>query len=173
MRAYGDDHDRALEALPAGNLGIHTAGIPQIALADQDKVLRFAGASKKQIKGQDHLVVLANLPHGRVTPLVVANSDPAGPFAPAADVAQLIASLKSGDLIQASWDTAGSVNTLSAITRYSPKPGELTPNGYIFMKADSKDPSSNLTVVLNKLGDITNATAPPGRTPRATCTATR
>jgi hypothetical protein len=149
--------------IPRALWGLTLLAFCTAALADQDKVLQFTSAIKKQIKGQDHLVVIANLQHGRVTRLVVANSDPAGPFAPAADVAQLISSLKSGDLIQASWDTAGSVNTLSAITRYTPKPGELTPNGYIFVKAQSKDQSSNLTVVLNKLGDITNATAPAGK----------
>jgi hypothetical protein len=145
--------------IPRGIWGLTLLAFCAAALADQDKVLQFTSAGKKQIKGQDHLVVLANRPHGRVTRLVVAN-DPAGPFAPVADQAQLISSLKPGDLIQASWDTVGTVNTISAIARYTPKPGELTPNGYIFVKAQSKDQSSNLTVVLNKLGDVTNSIAP-------------
>jgi len=146
--------------IPPAIWGLTLLALCAATFAEQDKVLQFTSATRRQIKGRDHVVVLANLPHGRVTRLVVANSDPAGPFAPVADQAQLISTLKPGDLIQASWDTAGAVNTISAIARYTPKPGELTPNGYIFVKSQSKDQSSNLTVVLNKLGDITNANVP-------------
>jgi hypothetical protein len=89
--------------------------------------------------------------------LVIANSDPAGPYAPVADQAQLIQGLKPGDLIQASWDAVGTVNTVSALARYTPKPGELTPNGYVFVKSEPKANSDDLSIVLNKLGDITNA----------------
>jgi hypothetical protein len=148
------------QLVPRGIWGLTLLLCCAAALADQDKILQFTSAMKKPIKGQEHLILLANRPHGRVTRLVVANSDPAGPFAPVVDQAQLISSLKPGDLIEASWDSVGTLNTISAIARYTPRPGELTPNGYVFVKAESKDESSSLAVVLNKLGEVTNATAP-------------
>lgn len=147
----------------------HSKSLPQLscwlvlavfcaaAMGEQDKVLQFKSAIKTKIKGQDHLVVLSNMPRGRTVRLVVANSDPAGPYAPVADQAQTIQSLKPGDLVQASWDAVGSVNTVSAIAHYTPKPGELAPNGYIFVKSEKKDQSEDLNVVLNKLGDLTSA----------------
>ncbi len=144
--------------LPRLSLGLPLLMFCALTMGDQDKVLQFKSALKTQIKGKDHLVVLSNLPRGRTARLVVANADPAGPYAPVPDQAQLIQGLKPGDLIQASWDTAGTVNTISAIARYTPKPGELMPNGYIFVKAEQKDKSDDLNIVLNKLGEITNAT---------------
>jgi hypothetical protein len=131
--------------------------------AEQDKVLQFKSASKAAIKGQQHMVMLAATPKGRIVRLMVANTDPTGPYAPVADQLTLIQSLKPGDLLQLSWDTADNTNTLSAVARYTPKPGELTNNGYVFVKADvtdSKNPDSGMTVTLNKLGDVTTAVEP-------------
>jgi hypothetical protein len=128
-----------------------------VASADQDKVLQFKSAAKMQ----QHLVILANTPHARVVRLLVANTDPAGPYDPVADQNQLIQSLKPGDLIQVSWDTAKGANTLSAIAHYTPKPGELTPNGYIFVSSEPKsEKSPDLIVTLNKLGDVTQFDVP-------------
>jgi len=149
------------KSLPPAAMGLALLALTAGALGDQDKVLQFKSTSKAAMKGQQHLVMLAVTPKGRTVRLVVANTDPAGPYAPVADQLQLIQSLKPGDLIQMSWETDANVNTVGAIARYTPKPGELTLNGYLFVKAESKDPKdpdSAVLVTLNKLGELTVAT---------------
>jgi hypothetical protein len=131
-----------------------------VAAGETDKVLQFKSAART---GQ-HLVLLGTLPHGRVVRLLVANTDPKGPFDPVGDQNQLIASLKAGDLVQASWDTADGVNTISAIAPYTPKPGELTPNGYVYVHSEPKsEKSPDLVVTLDKLGEVTKWAVPAAK----------
>ena len=140
--------------------GIVLLAMCAVAAGETDRVLQFKSAARI---GQ-HLVVLAYLPHGRVVRLLVANTDPKGPFDPVADQNQLITSLKAGDLVQASWDAADGVNTISAIAPYTPKPGELTPNGYVYVHSEPKaDKSPDLVVTLDKLGEITQWALPAAK----------
>lgn len=126
----------------------------------ENKVLQFKSAGKGYVKSEAHLIVLACLPHGRVTRLTVPNTDGGAKYDPVADQAQFIAALKPGDLIKASWTSADNVNTLSAIDHFTPKPGQMTPNGYLFLRVDAAPSGDGKTLVLDKLGDLVQVPVP-------------
>lgn len=130
--------------------------------ADDGMVVRFKNAAKLRVGGKDHLVVIADEPKGaHPVRLVVPNKDEAGKFDPVEDQAAIVQHLQSGDLLEAAWQTHEQVNLLSSIARYTPKPGELTPHGYLFEGTEPvKDNPADLVVILRKLGLTTRATIP-------------
>jgi hypothetical protein len=124
------------------------------ALAGDELILRFARSAKVRVAGQDHLVVIADAPRGgHTTRLVVANKTD-GRFDPIPEQADAIKGLHAGDLIQVTAETAKGVSTLQSISMYSPKPGELSPGGYVFVATKSDD-AAHPAVVMSKLGERT------------------
>jgi hypothetical protein len=123
-------------------------------LAGDEQVLRFARSAKVRVAGQDHLAVIADAPRGgHTTRLVVANKTD-GRFDPLPEQADAIKGLHAGDLIQVTAETAKGVSTLQSIAMYSPKPGELSPGGYVFVATKSDD-AAHPAVVMSKLGERT------------------
>ncbi len=137
------------------------ANAPSRAGAAERQVLKFKNSSKLRIEGKDHLVVLADTSRGRAQRLVVPNQDADGKFDPVEDQAAFVKQLRAGELIIAEWEMAGPAEMVSAIARYSPKPGELTPHGYLFRHTEkASDDAPELTVVFEKLGEIIRAIIP-------------
>ncbi len=130
--------------------------------AESGRVLQFKSAAKLRVEGKDHLVVIANEPKGaHPLRLVVPNKDDDGKFDPVAEQAAIVQHLRAGDLIEAAWEAHEQVNLLSSIARYTPKPGELTPYGYLFVTTEpAKENSPDLIIVLRKLGITTRAAIP-------------
>jgi hypothetical protein len=133
----------------------------------QTQVLHYKSSAKLRIAGKDHLVVIAEFVKStRMIRLVVPNRDPDGDYAPMEDQGGVVKGLGANDLIQASWTTDQQVNSLITLDRYIPKPGELTPHGYVFVRTEpAKENSPELVMVLDKLGEKTRAAIP--RTPDA------
>jgi hypothetical protein len=125
------------------------------ALAGDEQVLRFKSSAKVRVAGQDHLVVIADIPRGGHTTRLVVGNKTEGRFDPIPEQADAIKGLHAGDLIQVTAETANGVSALQSITTYSPKPGELSPGGYVFVATKSDD-AAHPAVVLSKLGERTN-----------------
>ncbi len=124
------------------------------ALAGDEQVLRFKSSARVRVAGQDHLVVIADAPRGgHPTRLVVGNKTE-GRFDPISELADAIKGFNAGDLIQVTAETAKGVSTLQSIAMYSPKPGELSPGGYVFVATKSDD-AAHPAVVVSKLGERT------------------
>jgi len=124
------------------------------ALAGDEQVLRFKSSARVRVAGQDHLAVIADAPRGgHQTRLLVANKTD-GRFDPVPEQADAIKGLHAGDLIQVTAETANGVSTLKSIATYSPKPGELSPGGYVFVAAQSDD-AAHPALVVSKLGERT------------------
>ena len=126
----------------------------------ETRVLITRSSAKAIVSGQPHLVLVATSPRGQRVRLVVPNNDPKAGFNPLPDQLQLIQSLKPNDLVEAAWNTADGINVLDSISRYAPKPGETSANGYVFRSSQLKPDSDDIEVRLDKLGESTTAILP-------------
>lgn len=124
------------------------------ARAADEQILRFKSSAKARVAGQDHLVVVADAPRGgHPARLVVANKTE-GHFDPIAEQADAIKALRAGDLIQVTAETANGVSTLRSVATYSPKPGEQSPGGYVFVQSKADD-AAHPAVIVSRLGERT------------------
>ncbi|HWE96308.1 MAG TPA: hypothetical protein VG269_20260 [Tepidisphaeraceae bacterium] len=132
-------------------------GLASPALAGEEQVLRFKSSTRGKIAAQDHLLVIAEAPKGgKPTRLVVPNKT-ADRFDPDPQQANVVKALKPGDLIQVSGDAADGSFTLTSIAPYAFKPGEQTPNGYVFVEVQpAKAAADHPVVVLSKFGEKNN-----------------
>ena len=142
--------------------GVLCTIVASISSARKRAVLHYRGNTKLRIAGKDHMVVIAELPKSsKSIRLVVPNEDPDGGYAPAPEQSAELPRLQPNDLIQASWETDQQVNNLISLKRYDPRPGELSPHGYVFIRVEQAKPDApDLAVILDKLGERTRAIIP-------------
>src|SRR5258708_453560 len=96
-------------------------------------------ARRLGVSGRDHLVVIAEPPTGgHSVRLVVPNTTP-DKYAPTQEAADAIKGLQFGNLIQVQTHADGGAIIIDTIGAWSPRPGEDTPHGYVFIQALPSD----------------------------------
>lgn len=132
--------------------------------APEEGVLRFRGATPRMpVNGRQHLVVQAEIPGGRAMQVAVPNNDENRPnYNPKKDLADAIKALKPGDLIKVTLDPARPMPLLRSVDAYDIKPGEDTPNGFVFKNTYDQGSGRNKTVAveLTKFGQSIVLTIP-------------
>lgn len=122
----------------------------------EEGVLRFRGATARMpVNGRQHLVMQAEIPGGRAVQVAVPNNDENRPnYNPKKDLADAIKALKPGDLIKVSLDPGRPMPLLRSVDPYDIKPGEDTPNGFVFKNTYDQGSGRSKTIVveLTKFG---------------------
>src|SRR5947209_3981983 len=99
--------------------------------ADEPQVFRYKENKKVRVQGEEHVVLIVDSPRGgRPGRLVVPNED----GKPKADLMNAVGGFSAGSLIQATTQKEKGVQMLQTLAGYSTKPGEDTPNGYVFIE---------------------------------------
>lgn len=124
------------------------------AMAD-DAMARFDGTSQGNGVMMVSLTIIG--PGGSRIRLAVPNEKmtkgATGTPQPKKDLAAVIKKLNPGDVVKISAEKGELGPTLISIDPYDAKPGEDTPNGYVFSKTfDNPGKNPTLTVVLTKFG---------------------
>jgi len=126
--------------------------------ADEPQVYRYKENKKVRVQGEEHVVLLVEAPRGgHPGRLVVPNED----GKPKKDLMSAVDGLSAGSLIQATTQNEKGAPMLQTVASYSTKPGEDTPNGYVFIESKpAKEGSKDQAVVLSKLGEKTTVAVP-------------
>lgn len=125
------------------------------------KVYRFVSARKLSSNSRDHLVVIVQPPSGGASIRLVLPNDDRDRYSPKKEDADLVSGMQPGEFLQAKTERVDGVITVDSIAGWSPRPGEDSPHGYIYMTSggSDKDPAV-LQVSLMKFGEPISATVP-------------
>jgi hypothetical protein len=141
---------------------------------EETVVARFVRAQRGAVNGKPHLMVVAEAAGGQTVQVAVPNADEGRAyFDPSRGMADAIEELKQGDLVQLTLEPSrnGPRNlVLRSVKPYELKPGEDTPNGYVFKGSDEKDYGSRkVTIVqLEKLGQKLTVAIPEKKAEKGT-----
>lgn len=140
-------------------LALFAAG--EVAGAADEQVYRFSSSRRMNVQGHDHLVVVAENPKTRhPVRLIIPNTD-AVRYDPNPAMSELVKRLEAGVLITAAVTAEDGVATLNSLSVYTPKPGEDSPNGYVFVSSTPKDDTHELLVTLSKFGQTEQVRVAP------------
>ena len=118
-------------------------------------VLRFLSMNSGVTNGRRHMIVRAEIPGGGAVQVAVPNQDENRPaLDPRKELMDTLKSLKAGDLIKVKLEPAGQMRFIQTVEPYEMKPGEDTPNGYVFESSyDQTNGRNKFPVVeLSKFG---------------------
>jgi hypothetical protein len=132
----------------------------EAAAAGDGHVYKFTSARRLGVSGRDHLVVIAEPPTGGHSVRLVVPNTTSDKYAPTQEAADAIKGLQFGSLIQVQTHADGGAIIIETIGAWSPRPGEDTPHGYVFIQAQSSDKPGDLRVILTKYGETFDAIAP-------------
>jgi hypothetical protein len=122
---------------------------------NDEGVLRFRGMAQGQVNGRRHVIVQAEVPGGRAAQVAVPNQDENRPaLDPRKDLMETLKSLKPGDLVKVTLEPGRQMPFIQSAEPYELKPGEDTPNGYVFKSSYDQGAGRNKTPVveLTKFG---------------------
>lgn len=141
--------------------GLILLSAAEVAAAGDAKVYKFVSARKLASNGRDHLVVLAQPPSGGQTFRMVLPNEDRDRYSPKKEEADLVNGMQPGQFLQATTQKADGVLTVESIASWSPRPGEETPHGYIYITSSGSDKNpGELHVALMKFGESIDAVAP-------------
>jgi len=118
-------------------------------------VLRFRGTTSGLVNGRRHMIMAAEIPGGRAVQVAVPNQDENRPVLnPRKELADTLSSLKPGDLVKVTLEPGRVMPLLQSVEAYDLKPGEDTPNGYVFKSSYDQGTGRNKfpVVELTKFG---------------------
>ncbi|MDB5329726.1 MAG: hypothetical protein JWP03_877 [Phycisphaerales bacterium] len=139
-------------------LAVVVAGLCMLSPAlgkDEETVAKFGAMSKGNAAGHQAYMIIALGVNGKQLSLVVPNEDDRKPMpVPKAEVYDVAKGLKSGDWIKVSYDSMPPLLVIKTLETYTLKPGEDTPNGYVFRGAADKEvgKAKNTYVTVTKFG---------------------
>lgn len=134
--------------------GLILLAAAEVAAAGDAKVYRFLSARKLSAGGREHLVVIVQPPSGgQQTRLVIAN-DEQDRYSPHKADADAVNGMQAGQFVSAQTEKKDGMIVVSSITAWTPRPGEDTPHGYVYLTSNpsGKNPA-DLEVALTKLGE--------------------
>lgn len=141
--------------------GLILLAAAEVAAAGDARVYRFVSARKLSSNGREHLVIIVQPPSGGPSLRLVLPNQERDRYSPKKEDADLVNGMQPGGFVQAKTEKVDGVITVDSIAGWSPRPGEDSPHGYIYMNsgATEKDPST-LQVALMKLGEPLSAMVP-------------
>lgn len=126
----------------------------EAAAAGEGKVYKFVSARKLSSNGRDHLIVIVQPPSGGQSIRLVVPNQERDRYSPKKEDADLVNGMQPGQFLQATTTKVDGVLTVDSIASWSPRPGEDTPHGYIYMTSGASDKSpGDLQVSLMKYGE--------------------
>lgn len=119
--------------------GLILLSAAEVAAAADAQVYKFVSARKLGAGGRDHLVVIVQPPSGGAqVRLVLPNSD-RDRYSPKKEDADLVSGMQPGQFLQAQSEKTDGLMSVTSIASWSPRPGEETPHGYIFMNSSPSE----------------------------------
>ncbi|MDB5353999.1 MAG: hypothetical protein JWN24_452 [Phycisphaerales bacterium] len=121
----------------------------------EETIAKFGGVAKGNAAGHQAYTVTALALNGKQLALVIPNvDDKKTPPVPNDEIYNVAKGLKSGDWIKVSFEAMPPVLMIKTIEMYTLKPGEDTPNGYVFQSATDKEvgKAKNTFVTVSKFG---------------------
>ncbi|MDB5175012.1 MAG: hypothetical protein JWN51_3785, partial [Phycisphaerales bacterium] len=115
---------------------------------EEEIVAKFGGMSKGMAGGHQAYTVTALALNGKQVALVVPNTDDKKPV-PKEEIYGVAKGLKAGDWIKVSFESMPPVLMIKSLEMYTLKPGEDTPNGYVFRNATDKEVGKNKSTFVN------------------------
>lgn len=141
--------------------GLILLSAAEVAAAGEGHVYKFVSARKLGANGRDHLVMIVQPPSGGPQiRLILPNSD-RDRYSPKKEDADLVSGMQPGQFVQATSHLADGAMTIDSVASWSPRPGEETPHGYVYLTSGASDKNpADLQVALMKFGEPVNITVP-------------
>ncbi|HSU66435.1 MAG TPA: hypothetical protein VLJ39_06170, partial [Tepidisphaeraceae bacterium] len=135
----------------------------EAAAAAEGHVYKFTSGRRLNVAGRDHLVVIAEPPSGgHSLRLVVANTDE-NKYSPPPEIADAIKGFRQGNLVQVQTTAEKDLIHLESVSGWSPRPGEETPHGYVYIQSGGTDKPGELHVTLSKYMEMVEFIVPPDK----------
>ena len=140
--------------------GLTLLAVAEAAAAGDARVYKFSSARKLGVNGRDHLVVLVTPPSGGASVrLVVPNTD-ADRYSPKKEIADAVNGMQPGAYLQAETKKVDGALEIEKVNPWTPRPGEDTPHGYVYLNSGGTDKPGELKITFEKLGEVFNVTVP-------------
>jgi hypothetical protein len=129
------------------------AAAPTTAPSTETRIYKFTSARRLNVNGRDHLVVIATFPSGGASlRLVVPNAD-VDRYSPKKQIADAFGGMQAGSYVQVETKKVDGTMEIQSVGGWSPRAGEDTPHGYIYINSSPTDRPGELKVALTKLGE--------------------
>lgn len=135
----------------------------EAAAAGEARIYKFTSARKLSVNGRDHLVILATPPSGGATVRLVVPNQERDRYSPAKQMADLANGMQPGGFLQAETKTENGAVTVVSLTGWTPRPGEETPHGYVYITSGGTDKPGEMKIDLSKFGDPVHVIVPAGQ----------
>lgn len=141
--------------------GLILLSAAEVAAAADGQIYKFVSARKLSAGGRDHLVVIVQPPSGGASIRLVLPNDERDRYSPKKEDADVVSGMQPGQFVQAQTKKVDGTITVESIASWTPRPGEETPHGYIFMgSSPSEINSGDLDVALIKFGEPVKIVVP-------------
>lgn len=132
----------------------------EVAAAGDNHVYKFVSARRLGVSGRDHLVIIAEPAGGGHTArLVVPNTDP-DKYSPAPESADAVKSMAAGQMILVQTHADKGEIDVESVGPWTPRAGEDTPKGYVFLRGGPTEKPGELRITLAKYGEPMELTVP-------------
>jgi hypothetical protein len=141
--------------------GLILLSAAEVAAAGEGHVYKFLSARKLSAGGRDHLVVVVQPPAGGPSIRLVVPNDDQDRYSPKKQDADILNGMQAGQFVQAQTEKKDAMITIVSIAAWSPRPGEETPHGYVYLTSNpsGKNPA-DLEIALTKFGEGVNLIVP-------------